>query len=105
MPRILFTPIASDDLAEIWTYISAGSEDQIADHFLERIQAKCEIIAQSPLGFREMPELAPGVRVFPFGNYIIFYLVIDNGIEVLRVLHGSRDIEDLFGGGEGRQTV
>lgn len=30
------------------------------------------------------------------GNYVIFYRPIANGIDVIRVLHGSRDIESIF---------
>jgi len=36
-------------------------------------------------------ELAPGVRCFPFAGYLIFYRRADHGVEVTRVLHGSRD--------------
>jgi len=31
-----------------------------------------------------------------FKNYVIFYRPISEGIEVIRVLHGGRDIERLF---------
>lgn len=39
------------------------------------------------------------VRMWPidgFERYLVFYRVLDDGVEVLRVLHGSRDIERLF---------
>ncbi len=41
-------------------------------------------------------ELLPGLLSFPFGRYMIFYLSIPGGIEIVRVLHGARDIERLF---------
>lgn len=41
--------------------------------------------------------LAPDVRSFPFGRYVIFYLPIDDGIDVVRVLHSARDIDAVFG--------
>lgn len=40
-----------------------------------------------------------GVRSWPirhFMNYLIFYRPIDGGVEVLRILHGARDIERIF---------
>jgi toxin ParE1/3/4 len=46
------------------------------------------------------PELA-GVRYFPvsrFRNYLVFYRPTTNGIEILRVLHGAREIERLLRG-------
>ena len=38
-------------------------------------------------------------RVAGFPNHLIFYRPIESGVEVIRVLHASRDIESLFGGG------
>jgi hypothetical protein len=35
---------------------------------------------------------------FPFGGYVIFYHVVTNAIEIVRVLHGGRDIESIFEG-------
>jgi toxin ParE1/3/4 len=40
--------------------------------------------------------LAPGLQSFPFGRYIIFYRPVANAIEIVRVLHGARDIENIF---------
>lgn len=45
---------------------------------------------------RRRDELAPGVQSFPFGRYIVFYRVVSDAIEVVRVLHGARDIETIF---------
>ena len=42
-------------------------------------------------------ELAPGIRSFPFGRYLVFYLPIGDGIDVVRVLHGTRDVDMAFG--------
>jgi toxin ParE1/3/4 len=47
---------------------------------------------------RGAEELAPGIRSFPFGPYIIFYRVVTGAIEIVRVLHGARDIENIFEG-------
>jgi len=40
-----------------------------------------------------------GSRVFPvrgFGKHLVFYRPVEDGIEILRVIHGARDIEALF---------
>ncbi len=42
------------------------------------------------------PELGEGIRSFPSGNYVIFYRTVEGGIEIMRVLHGARDIEKIF---------
>jgi len=38
------------------------------------------------------------LRVAGFDNYLIFYRPVENGIEIIRVLHAKRDIDSLFGG-------
>ncbi|HLP91141.1 MAG TPA: type II toxin-antitoxin system RelE/ParE family toxin [Nostocaceae cyanobacterium] len=45
---------------------------------------------------RSRYELLPGLRSFPVGSYLIFYFPINQSIEVIRVLHGARDIAKLF---------
>jgi toxin ParE1/3/4 len=41
-------------------------------------------------------ELMPSLRSFVVDRYVIFYLPIPKGIEVVRVLHGARDLNALF---------
>ena len=45
---------------------------------------------------RRREELAPGLRSFPVGRYLIFYVPLTNGVDIVRVLHGSRDLVALF---------
>ena len=66
------------------------------DRFLELIRTKCEMLAQHPLAGEARPELGANLRAFPVGNYIIFYRPDSDGIEVVRVLHGARDIPKQF---------
>ena len=53
-------------------------------------------LAENPRIGRSREELAPELRSFPFQDYVIFYRPIDNGVEIVRVLRGSRDIESLL---------
>jgi toxin ParE1/3/4 len=45
---------------------------------------------------RRRDELSPNVRSFPINNYLIFYRLIEQGVEILRVVSGYQDLEDLF---------
>ncbi|MBW4672442.1 MAG: type II toxin-antitoxin system RelE/ParE family toxin [Cyanomargarita calcarea GSE-NOS-MK-12-04C] len=45
---------------------------------------------------RSFDYLAPSLKGFAVGNYIIFYRPIESGIEVERVLNGYRDLDALF---------
>ena len=49
-----------------------------------------------PLSSRKRPELRANLRSRPFGNYIIFYEPIPDGILVVSVLWGGRDVETIF---------
>ena len=84
------------DLAEIWAYIALDSPDN-ADHFVDRIFRICqEGLASNPHLGRAREELSPGLRSLVFESYVIFYRTIPNGVAVVRVLHGMRDIESNF---------
>lgn len=63
---------------------------------MEEFREQCQLIVKFPEMGRNYEELAPGLRGFPIGNYIIFYRKIETGIEVNRLLSGYRDIETLF---------
>jgi toxin ParE1/3/4 len=70
-----------------------------ADAFIDTLDRKFHILAQRPRIGRARDELAEGLRSFPVGRYVIFYLPLPEGIEIVRVLHGARDLRaDLFDG-------
>ena len=82
-------------LSDIWQFIAEDSDDQ-ADAFIDLIDQKFQLLAQqSGLG-RRREELAEGLRSFPVGRYVISYLLIPGGAQIVRVLHGARDIEAAF---------
>ena len=97
MPQAIILPSAESDLAEIWEYIARDSSEN-ADRFVFRIYQFChENLASNPLIGRSREELSPGLRSSVVDGYVIFYSPIDNGVEVVRVIHGRRDVEELFG--------
>ncbi|MGH7840379.1 MAG: type II toxin-antitoxin system RelE/ParE family toxin [Candidatus Binataceae bacterium] len=95
MPRILKRPRALADLAEIWGFIADHSEAR-ADAFIDTLDRKFRILGQKPKIGRSRDDLAPNLRSFPVGRYVIFYLPITGGIEIVRVLHGARDVPAFF---------
>ena len=95
MPEILWRPQAQADLHEIWLYI-AQDASYLADRFIDLIESGCGALAQNPLMGRLRPELAVGLRSFPIGNYLIFYMPSEDGIAIVRVMSGFRDVDALF---------
>ncbi|HKQ46493.1 MAG TPA: type II toxin-antitoxin system RelE/ParE family toxin [Phycisphaerae bacterium] len=95
MPVVRRTPLANSDLLEIWLYIAQDSVDA-ADRLVESIDEKSSILATQSMMGRARPDLGENIRSFAVGDYLVFYLPLDDGIELLRVFHGARDIPAIF---------
>jgi plasmid stabilization system protein ParE len=83
------------DLFEIWLHI-ASDNPAAADRFIDKIHKKLQKLAVSPRIGLSREQLAAGLRSFPVGDYLIFYREVSDGIVVVRVLSGYRDIDALF---------
>ena len=95
MSRYRISTEAQADLEEIWWYIAEENE-QAADLLIDEIIERFPRLAQFPKMGRKRAEILKGLRSFPVQRYTIFYRLVDEGIEVIRVLHSARDIEKLF---------
>jgi toxin ParE1/3/4 len=95
MPNLALRPRALTDVAEIWAYIAEDSPDR-ADAFVGLLESKLQALSRRPGLGRRRPELHSDIRSLVVGRYVVFYLPLSRGIEVVRVLHGSRDIESIF---------
>ena len=103
-PRVARHPQAERDIECQFDYylLEVGSPDP-AERFVVAIEETLQLLARNPeLGpVRQFArsELA-GVRSFPvkgFGKHLVFYRpTAEQGIEVLRVLHGARDLGAIF---------
>jgi toxin ParE1/3/4 len=60
------------------------------------LRERCAFLAENPYIGRERPELRAGLRSFPVQNYVIFYHIVDDAVEVITVVHGSRDLDAMF---------
>lgn len=95
MPHVIIRPRAEADLVDIWNDIAQDSPSR-ADRMLERSGDTMNRLAAMPFMGQARFDLAPGLRMFPVGNYLIFFRPIEDGIEVIRVLHGRRNITRRF---------
>lgn len=97
MPRVARTAVAERSLDELFDYIGRQHHSPVAAaRLLRRIAAKCERYALQPFSGEARPDLGPKVRCFPVGDYVVLYEPIDNGILLLLVIHGARDIPSVF---------
>jgi toxin ParE1/3/4 len=93
------SPQADSDLDSIWYYVASESGSvEAADRLVDSITERFLLLAHYPnIGRRRDEDLRAGLRTFPVGEYIVIYRVQDEDVLILRVLHGSRDTEALFG--------
>jgi toxin ParE1/3/4 len=95
MLKVVRTPAAVRDLAAITDYIAADNLTA-ALRFYDEIDRLLTMFARYPEMGEAVDHLSPGLRRFTLGNYLLFYRRVDDQIELIRVLHGARDIDQLF---------
>ncbi len=95
MTTVERTPQAEEDLIEVWQYI-ARDDDKAATAHLRRLDETCVRLAEQPGMGRARPEIRSDLRSFPVGKYVILYRVVDDGVLIVRVVHGARDLSNLF---------
>ena len=104
MTRAIWTlrQAASDDIDEIIRYI-APNDPQVARRFVDAIQGAFDLLYHYPRAGARRPGRRPQLthlRCWPVGGrfrqYVILYLPHDDGVEIVRVLHGARDVDGLM---------
>ena len=95
MPPVTRRPLAETDILEIWDFI-VDDNPAVADRWVDQLDVQFRVLATQPLMGRTRNELAPGVRSFPVGRYVVFYVPLYDGIDIVRVLHGARYIDAVF---------
>ena len=95
MPIVQRTEQADEDLMDIWVYI-AQDNPKAADKLSDEIERKFILLAGQPYLGPARPDIAPELRYFPVGSYLILYREITDGIEVVRVIHGARRLNSLL---------
>lgn len=97
-----WTSQAREDLIEIYTYIGYDNPSA-AERVFDAVQAKVELLAESPrLGVRRC-EIRPSARMLVEGPYLILYEThpdSDEGsideVEIIRIVDGRRNLKNLF---------
>ena len=98
MPRIIRTPVSRTDVVEIVLRIRRVNA-KAARKLLHAIDDTIVLLSQFPGIGPKRPELGAAIRSFPvakYTDYLIFYRLIDDGIEVIRVTHGAQNLPRLF---------
>ena len=95
MKRLSYRPAALDDLRAIAAWIAEDNPDR-ALSFIAELREKAIQAAERPESFPARDELAAGLRAARLGRYLIFFLNLPDEVQIVRVLHGARDLGRLF---------
>ncbi|HEV2294592.1 MAG TPA: type II toxin-antitoxin system RelE/ParE family toxin [Tepidisphaeraceae bacterium] len=95
MAKVSRTPTARRDIAQIWSYIAQDNElaaTALSNEFDEALT----LLERFPGAGRSRDAWQPGLRSYPVRDYLLFYRRVKGGIQLLRVIHGSRDLRKHF---------
>lgn len=91
-----FTLPASRDLEAILDYLAEQGSLDGSEAFLRKVNDTCQRLMNFPGLGRKRDELRQGIRSLPVNDSLIFYRSIENGVEILRIVSGYRDLRALF---------
>ena len=83
------TLASAEDYRIIWRFIAQDNVDA-ASRLLRNFDERLAMLAAHPLAGRSRSHLLKNLRSFSVGEYILFYRPVRDGIELLRVIHGTR---------------
>lgn len=90
--KLFWTEPAIQDLRDLRTYIAADSDFHAAD-FIARIITRAERLTMFPMIGRVVPEAqGEDIREILYRSYRIIYRLVGERVDVLAVIHGSRDL-------------
>ncbi len=87
--KCVFSTLAELDLEEIGDYI-ARDNPRRALSFIGEVRERCHNIVAFPEAASLHEEFGAGIRVIPFGRYLIFYTIHTYTVRIERILSGSR---------------
>jgi plasmid stabilization system protein ParE len=94
--RVYFSDAAEADLDDIGDWIAEDNPLRAAA-FTQRLRERCAKLGNMPQAYPLVPRHeASRIRRCPFRDYLIFYRVRTEAVEVLHILHGARDIDALL---------
>lgn len=90
------TAAAEADLEQIMAYVAQQSPAS-ALKLVRELRQRCESLVDAPRAYPLVPRYERfGIRRHPFGQFLIFYRVDHDAIEIIHILHGARDYERLL---------
>jgi len=100
-PPIIWSPEALDDVDRLWDYYAGIAGRATADKVVREVARVVKAIDEFPFAGRVRDEIRVGLRSLAATPHVVFYRLSNDRPEIVRVLDGRQDIEEIFSGGEG----
>tara|TARA_Y100000815_G_scaffold132236_1_gene119380 strand:- start:1279 stop:1572 length:294 start_codon:yes stop_codon:yes gene_type:complete len=95
--RVYILPSADRDLDEIYDWI-AQDDPLAAEAHVRQLVAVAERLRDFPERGMARPEIGEGARSWAVGRYLLLYRVSDGRVEIVRFLHGAREMDGTWEG-------
>lgn len=93
--KVVITRSAAADLESIGDRIAARSPAR-AMTYIDELRRRCAQIAEFPNSGPPRYEWGEGIRIVIHGPYLIVHRIAGDTVQILRIVHGARDINRLF---------
>jgi|SRR6185437_14750732 len=97
----LWSPEALDDRERIWDYYIRAAGGHSAEKALREIAEVIAVIEDHPFAGRARNEVRLGLRSLAAAPHVVFYRVVNDTPEIVRLLDGRQDIEEKFAAQDG----
>jgi toxin ParE1/3/4 len=87
---------AERDLEEIFVYWAKRASLEVAERLIDSITGRFWLLGEYPEAGKSADHIAPGVRCFPAGKYLIYYRKTPGGADILHVFHGAQEQKRRF---------
>ncbi|MBL4761046.1 MAG: type II toxin-antitoxin system RelE/ParE family toxin [Mariprofundaceae bacterium] len=87
---------ADEDLQNIYIFTEEKWGAKQAEKYTLELYGAFELISDNPKIGRLRRELGQGIRSLPHSSHVVFFMEWQGEIAITRVLHNSRDFEELF---------
>ena len=85
---------AVSDLEEIWFYTFEKWPKEQADRYYNLIFNEINYICKNVSAGKSMEHVRKGYRAAKVKSHLIFYKIVSDTIEIIRILHEQMDIEN-----------
>jgi toxin ParE1/3/4 len=90
------SPAAKQDLKKIWRYSAKNWDTDQADLYLSNLYKSMQVLGARPSLGRACDKIRLGYYKYNSGSHCIFFRILDNGIDVIRILHERMDFRQYL---------